>query len=149
MTTPIEIGRAVLASQPFSQLLGTEMTAYGPEGVELRLPLADKLKQQHGFAHGGVLAYLADNALTLAGGFVMGGGVLTAEMKLNYIRPAVGEMLIARAWAISKGRTQAVARCDVFCVQDGEEKLCLAGQGMALRAVAAGPPRMAEPEVAI
>ena len=30
--------------------------------------LAEHLKQQHGFVHGGVLAYLADNALTYAGG---------------------------------------------------------------------------------
>ena len=142
MNNPIEIGRAILAAQPFSILLGTQMTSYGAEGVELQLDLNDQIKQQHGFVHGGVLAYLADNALTFAGGFAMGGGVLTAEMKLNYIRPAVGDKLIARAWVISKGRTQAVARSDVFCVSGREEKLCLAAQGMVLRADAAGPARV-------
>jgi uncharacterized protein (TIGR00369 family) len=139
---PLDIGQKILAAQPFSLLLGTEMSSYGPEGVELRLVLHDNIKQQHGFAHGGVLAYLADNALTFAGGFVMGGGVLTAEIKLNYTRPAVGEMLVARAWVVSSGKTQAVARCDVFCVKDGEEKLCVAAQGMVLRADAAGPARV-------
>lgn len=141
MSAPIEIGRAILAAQPFSMLLGTQMTSYGADGVTLQLPLDEKIKQQHGFVHGGVLAYLADNALTFAGGFAMGGGVLTAEMKVNYVRPAIGDMLIARAWVISKGRTQAVARCDVFCAKGTEEKLCIAAQGMVLRAAAAGPPR--------
>ena len=141
MIEALIIGQKILAAQPFSVLLGTQMISYGPEGVELRLALSDIIKQQHGFAHGGVLAYLADNALTFAGGFAMGGGVLTAEMKLNYTRPAVREMLVERAWVISSGRTQAVARCDIFCIKGGEEKLCVAVQGMVLRADAAGPPR--------
>lgn len=134
MTSLIEIGRAVLASQPFSALLGTEMTAYGENSVELRLAMTDAIRQQHGFAHGGVLAYLADNALTFAGGLAMGGGVLTADLKLNYIRPGVGQLLIARATAISAGKSQAVCRGEVFAVDHGMEKVCLFAQGMVLRA---------------
>ncbi len=134
MTTPLGLGRAILAAQPFSMLLGTEMTSYGENGVELRLAITDDLRQQHGFAHGGVLAYLADNALTFAGGFAMGGGVLTADLKLNYVRPGIGQMLIARATAINAGKTQAVCRGEVFAVNDGVEKLCLIAQAMVLRA---------------
>lgn len=134
MTSPLEIGRAILAAQPFSVLLGTEMTAYGENGVELRLAITDVVRQQHGFAHGGVLAYLADNALTFAGGFAMGGGVLTADLKLNYVRPGVGQMLIARATAISAGKSQAVCRGEVSAVDHGVEKVCLIAQGMVLRA---------------
>lgn len=134
MTSPIEIGRAILADQPFSTMLGTQMTAYGKDGVELKLPMTDLLRQQHGFAHGGVLAYLADNALTFAGGIVMGGGVLTADLKLNYIRPGIGQLLIARAIAVSSGKTQAVCRGEVIAVDQGVEKVCLIAQGMVLRA---------------
>lgn len=137
MTTALERGRAVLAAQPFSSLLGTEMTAYDETGVELRLVMTHALQQQHGFAHGGVLAYLADNALTFAGGFAMGGGVLTADLKLNYVRPAIGEVLIARATAVSAGRTQAVCRGEVIAVNGGVEKVCLVAQGMVLRAAQA------------
>jgi uncharacterized protein (TIGR00369 family) len=134
MTTILERGRSILAAQPFSTLLGTEMTAYGEAGVELRLALTDVLRQQHGFAHGGVLAYLADNALTFAGGFAMGGGVLTADLKLNYVRPAIGQVLIARATVMSAGKTQAVCRGEVLALNDGVEKVCLIAQGMVLRA---------------
>jgi uncharacterized protein (TIGR00369 family) len=130
----LERGRSILAAQPFSTLLGTEMTAYGAAGVELRLALTDALRQQHGFAHGGVLAYLADNALTFAGGFAMGGGVLTADLKLNYVRPAIGQVLIARATVMTAGKTQAVCRGEVLALNDGVEKVCLIAQGMVLRA---------------
>ena len=134
MSGTLEMGRAILDAQPFSRLLGTEMTHYADGVVELRLPMTEQLKQQHGFAHGGVVAYLADNALTFAAGLAMGGGVLTAETKINLMRPAIGETLIARATTLSFGRTQGVARCEIYAVRDGKEVLCAAGQGTVLRA---------------
>lgn len=128
--------QAILQAQPFSMLLGTELEAFGPEGVELRLPIAEKLLQQYGFVHGGVLAYLADNALTYAGAMSLEGPPLTAEMKLNYLRPATGEMLIARAQALSSGKRMSVVRCEIFAREDGVERLCAAAQGT----IAAGRP---------
>ena len=129
MVDILEFGRQVLAAQPFSQLMGTKLTRFEEGQAELRLSLKPDHLQQHGFAHGGVVAYLADNALTYAGGSVLGGNVLTLEMKLNYTRPATGEVLIARASVVSSGRNQAVCRCDVYAVLGGTEKLCAAAQG--------------------
>ncbi len=57
-------GRKILAQQPFSVLLGAELTAFSRGAAEFRLAVNEDLKQQHGFVHGGVLSYLADNALT-------------------------------------------------------------------------------------
>ncbi|WP_427309359.1 PaaI family thioesterase [Cupriavidus sp. H39] len=126
-------GREVLASQPFSVLVGTELATLSPGKAELRLPMRQELRQQHGFLHGGVVSYLADNALTYAGGAAMQVPVVTSEYKINYVRPAVGELLIARAECVSVGRQQAVVRCDVFAVRDGEEKLCAVAQGTIAR----------------
>lgn len=135
MIDMLAMGQQVLASQAFSQLLGTELTAFHDDGAELRLPLHDKLKQQNGFAHGGVLSYLADNALTFAGGTRLGVAVLTAEYKINYLRPAVGTHLIARASVVYAGKTTATCRCDVFSVsEDGVEKLCATAQGTIAKA---------------
>ncbi|SOY58681.1 PaaI family thioesterase [Cupriavidus taiwanensis] len=126
-------GQEVLASQPFSVLVGTELAALSPGKAELWLPVRQDLRQQHGFLHGGVVSYLADNALTYAGGAAMQVPVVTSEYKINYVRPALGEMLIARAECVSVGRQQAVVRCDVFAVRDGEEKLCAVAQGTIAR----------------
>jgi uncharacterized protein (TIGR00369 family) len=133
MSDYLGVAHQILASQPFSMLVGTEAVRYGDGAVELRMPIQDSVKQQHGFVHGGVVAYLADNALTMAAGLSMGGGVLTAEMKINYLKPAVGDVLIARAWTISHGRSQGVSRCDVFAEQDGIERLCAAAQGTVMK----------------
>ncbi|WP_310448816.1 PaaI family thioesterase [Sulfuritalea sp.] len=126
----LQFGRRILAEQPFSVLLGTELTAFAPGRAELTLAVRREHQQQHGFVHGGVVSYLADNALTYAGGSVLPQqGVVTSEYKINYLRPAIGQTLVARASVQYAGRTQAVCRCDVFAVNQGEEKLCATAQG--------------------
>lgn len=131
--TLVKFGRDVLARQPFSVLLGAQLASLSPGEAEIRVPLKPELLQHHGFAHGGVVSYAADNALTYAGGTAMQVPVLTSEFKINYVRPAVGEILIARAQCVSKGKQQAVCRCDVFVLNAGEEKLCAVAQGTIVR----------------
>ena len=129
----LEWGRNVLASQPFSVLLGAELVDFAPGNAELRIPIRDELKQQHAFVHGGVVSYAADNALTYAGGSTLGRGVVTSEFKINYVRPALGEFLIARATVVHSGKSQAVCRCDVFVSSQGSESLCATAQGTIAR----------------
>ncbi len=129
----LQKGQAFLAQQPFSVLIGAELQALSPGHCELHVPVAEKILQQNGFVHGGVVSYAADNALTYAGGTVLDWAVVTSEFKINYVRPAVGERLIARAEAVYAGKSQAVCRCDVFVVAGGEEKLCAVAQGTIAR----------------
>lgn len=131
MSTPdfLEPGRKILAAQPFSVLIGAQLDAMEAGRAQLSLALSPQLLQQDGFVHGGVLSYLADNALTYAGGSVLG-RVLTSEFKINYVRPAVdAERLVAVATVVASGRTQAVCRCDLFLEKAGQRKLCAAAQG--------------------
>lgn len=135
----LQMGREVLAQQPFSQLLGARLDELRPGHCILSVDLVDQLKQQNGFAHGGVISYLADNALTFAGGTAMQVPVVTSEFKLNYVRPGIGRQLVARAEAVHVSKSQAVCRCDVLAVQDdGTEKLVAMAQGTIARLGQAG-----------
>jgi uncharacterized protein (TIGR00369 family) len=129
----LAVGREVLASQPFSMLIGAELLNASEGRLEMRVPLRPELNQQHGFVHGGVVSYLADNALTFAGAFALGRAVVTSEFKINYVRPGIGDALLARASVVSGGKSQAVCRCDVFAVQAGVEKLCATALGTITR----------------
>jgi len=129
-----KFARQVFNAQPFSQFIGAQLTASGPGSAELSIPVADHLKQQHGFVHGGVISYLADNAITFAGGLALGGNALTSEFKINYLKPAIGSMLIARARAKSFGKRQAVCQCEIFAVTDDGENLCALAQGTVVAA---------------
>lgn len=124
----IDQARQILNAQPFSRLLGTELNRFEPGQAELELPLTERLGQQHGYVHGGVISYLADNALTFAGGSVLGDS-LTAEYKINYLRPASGKRLIARAEVVRGGRRQAVCQCRIFAINDDDEYLVALATG--------------------
>lgn len=124
-----DFGRQALAAQPFSVLVGAELVSFTPGRAVLRVAITERLKQQYGFVHGGVMAYLADNVLTFAGGSVLGPPVVMSEFKINYLRPGLGEALIARADVVYSGRTQAVCRCEIFVLKEGQELLCAAAQG--------------------
>jgi uncharacterized protein (TIGR00369 family) len=125
----LDLGRAVLAAQPFSLHVGAELVRLEPGEAEIVLPIEPHLGQQHGFVHGGVLAFLIDNAVTFAGGSVLGPKVLTQEIKVSYLRPARGDRLVARAHVLHSSKRQAVCRCDVFSVEGDDETLCAAGMG--------------------
>lgn len=121
--------RDVLAAQPFSVLIGAELTRFEPGVAELRIPLRAELLQQFGFAHGGLVAYAADNALSFVGGSVLGPSVVTRGFAIDYVRPAQGDALVAVAEVVSPTRRQAVCRCEVYAVTGGDRTLCAAAQG--------------------
>lgn len=129
MDEMLKMGQQVLATQPFSVLIGAELIGFSVGSAELKIPIKQELKQQHGFLHGGVISYAADNALTYVGGSVLGPAVVTSEFKINYIRPALGDFIVARATVIHVGKSQAVCRCDVYVVSEAKESLCATAQG--------------------
>jgi uncharacterized protein (TIGR00369 family) len=123
-----------LASQPFSRLLGARLTEFGDGAATLELDIREELQQQNGYLHGGVLAYAADNALTFAAGTALGPALLTAGFTIDYLRPAVGAVLRARAVVVQAGRSRATCRCEVYTLDEGREPLlCAAAQGSARR----------------
>ena len=128
MSDLLDFGRQVLESQPFSRLLGTQLLEIEKGKAVLQLSITPNLKQQHEFVHGGVLSYLADNCLTFAGGSVLGDSV-TSEYKINYVRPAIGQELIATAWVQHQGANQAVCKCEVDVVDGETRRLVAIAQG--------------------
>lgn len=130
----LQLGRAVLAAQPFSQWLGATLVYLSPGEAELHVPLRPEFLQQGGVVHGGVLGYAADNTLSFAGGTRLGADVVTAEYKICLVRPATGRLLVARASALHAGRTQAVCRCDLFTLDASESRLlCATALGTIVR----------------
>ncbi len=92
--------------------------------------MREELCQQDGFLHGGVLSYAADNTLTFAAATAVGARLLTAGYTIDYVRPARGRTLRARAYVVRPGRSRVVCRCDLFMVDDaGTETLCAVAQG--------------------
>lgn len=129
ITQLISVGRSVMDQQPFSRLLGAELSALEPGYAEIQLLFREDLRQHRGILHGGVLAYLADNVQTFAGGSILGEKVATLETKINYIRPVTSGLIVARANVIGGGRRTAVTKCEIFNRVAGNETIVAAAQG--------------------
>lgn len=126
----------MLEAQPFSRLLGTSISRIDESGVQLSLDIRDELRQQSGLIHGGVLSYLADNAITYACGLGLGLGadIVTSGYTIEYVSPARdGVRLLADASLVSAGRTKALGRCEISVEDhDGNTKLVAVAQGTSM-----------------
>lgn len=132
-TSIIDLAKTIFDSQPFSRHIGAQLAAISEKEAVIEVELRDELRQQHGFAHGGLLSYLADNAITFAGGVALVGDALTSEFKINYLRPAKGPTLRAVAAAVSVSGKQAVCQCRIFSLKDDEKELVALAQGTVVR----------------
>lgn len=85
----------------------------------LRLPFQGDLTQGNNIIHGGAISTLCDTAVAVALATMIGSfeGMVTIELKINFIAPADGDLL-ARAMIIHKGKSTAVGEVDVR-KQDG------------------------------
>ena len=73
-------------------LLGVRVVHVAPGEVDLAFAFDERLTQQHGFLHAGVVAAVVDSACGYAA-YSTGEGetdVLTVEFKINLLEPAVG-----------------------------------------------------------
>ncbi len=113
------------ARQGIMATLGATLERVAPGEVEIALPVGPAVSQQHGFAHAGAVATIADSAAGYAALTLMpaGVGVLTAEFKINLMAPAAGERLVATGRVVKAGRTLTVAQGEVHAEAGGERRL--------------------------
>ena len=115
--------RSSFSRQGLMHTLGVELVHLAPGEVDLAMRHGPQLTQQHGYFHAGATAAIADSAAGYAALslYPRGVGVLTVEFKINLLRPAEGERLIARGRVIKPGRTLTVCRSEVYGERDGRE----------------------------
>lgn len=111
--------------QALMTTLGASLHSAEAGKVEITMPFSDKLTQQHGFIHAGVVTTLVDNACGYAALSMMpeNAAVLTVEFKTNFVSPAQGEYFIAKGRVLKPGKSLMVCAGDVFGVTQGKEKL--------------------------
>lgn len=105
--------------------IGARLASVAPGEVQILLPFREELAQHHGFLAAAVLTAIADVACGYAAMSLMPAGtsVLTVEYKVNFVAPAQGERMVARARVVRPGRTVTTCSADVFAMTGVEEKL--------------------------
>lgn len=115
--------------QPAMHLIGAELSRLEPGLCEVSLERTEKVTQQHGFVHGGIVGMIADSAAGYAAFslFPANSTILTVEYKLNLMAPADADRLLARATVVRTGRTLTICDLDVFGIKEGAEVHCAHG----------------------
>ena len=116
--------QAMLDGSPFIHLL--KMRAV--QKVVIDMPIAPAFERHPGTGqfHGGVIASLIDVAGDFALVILLGGGVPTINLRIDYLRPAGGDTLTATASVRRAGRTIGVVDIDVT---DTAGRLVAIGRG--------------------
>ena len=113
---------ASYGAQGLMQTLGARLALVADGEVHIELPFSTQLSQQHGYVHAGAVTSVVDSAcgyaaLTRA---PAGHEVVTAEFKINFLRPALGERFTAVGKLENAGRQLAVCRGEVRAHASGQ-----------------------------
>ena len=122
--------QATFDRSPFIGFLGLKVLAvdHDKSTFSARMPLRPELERRAGTKqfHGGPIASFIDTVGDFAIGMLAGGGVPTINLRIDYLRPSVGDYLDATAIVRRAGKSTAVIDIDVFA-PDG--KLVAIGRG--------------------
>jgi uncharacterized protein (TIGR00369 family) len=118
----------------FSQLLETELLLVSPEEIQIGLLLQPKHLQNVGFAHGGLLATMADVVMGFAAVAKSRDGqhVLTADLRISYLNPGIGPYIWARGFAIKAGRRLVFTEAEIFNSLEKPVRIAKASATMAI-----------------
>lgn len=102
-------------AQGLMKTIGAKLASVTDGEVQIEMPFSTALSQQHGYVHAGAITSLVDSACGYAGltkappGFE----VVTAEFKINFVRPALGRRFLAIGRVQTSGKLLAVCTGEV------------------------------------
>lgn len=122
--------QALFDTSPFMSTLRLEVLAvdHAKSELRVRMPLHAGLERRLGTKqfHGGPIASFIDVVGDFAVGMAVGGGVPTINLRIDYLKPAVGDALTATSRVRRSGKTVAVVDIDVI---DEKGALVAIGRG--------------------
>lgn len=122
--------QAMFDRSPFISGLGLRVRSldYDTSELTVAMPLNPSFERRAGTKqfHGGPIASFIDTVGDFAIGMMVGGGVPTMNLRVDYLKPAVGDEITGTARVRRAGRTVAVVDIDVF---DEKGALVAVGRG--------------------
>ncbi|MBR2742703.1 MAG: PaaI family thioesterase [Clostridia bacterium] len=108
-------------SQGFLKLIGAQIESVEKGRAVISLKKRPELTQQSGVLHAGVLSALADTACGYAAYTVVPDGVdiFSVEFKINLLRPAAAETILAEGRVVKAGKRLIVTEADVTDKESG------------------------------
>jgi uncharacterized protein (TIGR00369 family) len=113
------------ARQGAMRTMGAELARIAHGTVEIELPFDEKLTQQHGILHAGVISAVLSTACTYSAYTLIDpdATVLTIEFKVNLLSPGRGERFLFRGDITKPGSNIIVGDGRAYAIGEGAAKL--------------------------
>lgn len=123
--------RESFARQSMMETFGASILSVAPGMVVIAAPVLPGSRQQHGAGHAALAFGLGDSAAGYSALTLLpeGAEVMTAEMKINLLAPAMSDRLIATGRVVKAGRRLTIVTAEVEAETDGKRKLVALLQG--------------------
>lgn len=110
-------------AQGLMKTLGAELVLVEDGEVHIALAGSPHISQQHGYAHAGAISSILDSACGYAALTRAADGyeVVTAEFKINLLRPGIGERFLAIGKVVNAGRLLTVCSGEVRAFMQGSQ----------------------------
>lgn len=122
--------QAIFDRSPVSAFMRLNVLAvdHDREEIKVTTPLRPEFERKPGTRqfHGGPIAAFMNIVGDFAIGMMVGGGVPTINLRIDYLRPAIGDALTGVARARRQGRTVAVVDVEVM---DEQQRIVALGRG--------------------
>ena len=118
-------------TQSMMKTLGARIHKVEKGKVTLEAPLLPSTLQQQGYVHAGLTFSIGDSAAGYAALTLLPEDqeVMTAEIKINQMALADGELLRAEGRVVKRGKRLVVVTSEIHALKDGKKKLIAIMQG--------------------
>ena len=112
-------------SQSMMKTLGARIHKIEKGKVIIEAPILPSTLQQQGYGHAGLTFSIGDSAAGYSALTLLPEGqeVMTAEIKINLLAPADGELLRAEGKVVKPGKRLVVVTSEINALKDGKTKL--------------------------
>jgi len=118
-------------SQSMMKTLGARIHKIEKGKVVIEAPLLPSTLQQQGYVHAGLTFSIGDSAAGYSALTLLPEDqeVMTAEIKINLLAPADGDLMRAEGRVVKHGKKLVVVTSEIHALKDGKKKLIAIMQG--------------------
>lgn len=92
--------------------------------ISIKIPKQDRMTRKTGMFNGAMMASLVDVSSGYAAVTHYDDDcyVVTVELKVNYLRPAIGDALLSKSYVIKGGKSISVVRTEIYCISENQKE---------------------------
>ncbi|KIC63710.1 PaaI family thioesterase [Chryseobacterium taiwanense] len=100
-----------------------ELLAVETDYISIKIPKMEMMTRKAGMFNGAMIASLVDvsSGYAAVSHYAEDCYVVTVELKVNYLRPAIGDALVSKSYVIKGGGKISVVRTEIYVVDENGE----------------------------